>query len=225
MYICTPKFFIEKQIKILTHKSLQMKKVIVPLMICAIFCLASSCKSKQKTEEVALTSGIDLANLDTTASPNDDFYQFACGGWMKNNPLKPEYSRFGSFDVLGENNQLQLKEIITETAAQKNENGTVAQKIGDLYNMGMDSVTIDEQGAEPIQAELKTIADMKDLKGLTAMLADMSLNGLNPFLGIFGEADPDNSSMNIAWLWQSGLGIGDRDYYLQDSRTSRTSHR
>ena len=208
----------EKQIKILTHKSLQMKKVIVPLMICAIFCLASSCKSKQKTEEVALTSGIDLANLDTTASPNDDFYQFACGGWMKNNPLKPEYSRFGSFDVLGENNQLQLKEIITETAAQKNENGTVAQKIGDLYNMGMDSVTIDEQGAEPIQAELKTIADMKDLKGLTAMLADMSLNGLNPFLGIFGEADPDNSSMNIAWLWQSGLGIGDRDYYLQASQ-------
>ncbi len=218
MYICTPKFFTEKQIKILTHKILQMKKVIVPLMICAIFCLASSCKSKQKTEEVALTSGIDLANLDTTASPNDDFYQFACGGWMKNNPLKPEYSRFGSFDVLGENNQLQLKEIITETAAQKNENGTVAQKIGDLYNMGMDSVTIDEQGAEPIQAELKTIADMKDLKGLTAMLADMSLNGLNPFLGIFGEADPDNSSMNIAWLWQSGLGIGDRDYYLQASQ-------
>ena len=143
MYICTPKFFTEKQIKILTHKILQMKKVIVPLMICAIFCLASSCKSKQKTEEVALTSGIDLANLDTTASPNDDFYQFACGGWMKNNPLKPEYSRFGSFDVLGENNQLQLKEIITETAAQKNENGTVAQKIGDLYNMVMDSVTID----------------------------------------------------------------------------------
>ena len=88
----------------------------------------------------------------------------------------------------------------------------------DLYNMGMDSVTIDEQGAEPIQAELKTIADMKDLKGLTAMLADMSLNGLNPFLGIFGEADPDNSSMNIAWLWQSGLGIGDRDYYLQASQ-------
>ena len=136
-------------------------------MICAILCLLSSCKSKQKGEEVTLTSGIDLSNLDTTASPNDDFYQFACGGWMKNNPLKPEYSRYGSFDVLAENNQLQLKEIITETAAQQNEQGTVAQKIGDLYNMGMDSVTIDQQGAEPIQEELKTIADMKDLNGLT----------------------------------------------------------
>ncbi len=194
-------------------------------MICAILCLLSSCKSKQKGEEVTLTSGIDLSNLDTTASPNDDFYQFACGGWMKNNPLKPEYSRYGSFDVLAENNQLQLKEIITETAAQQNEQGTVAQKIGDLYNMGMDSVTIEQQGAEPIQEELKTIADMKDLKGLTAMLADMSMNGLNPFLGIFGEADPDNSSMNIAWLWQSGLGIGDRDYYLKpDQQNTRDKY-
>ena len=201
-----------------------MKKVIVPLMICAIFCLISSCKSKQK-EEVTFTSGIDLANLDTTVSPNDDFYQFACGGWMKNNPLKPEYSRFGSFDVLGENNQLQLKEIITETAAQKNEKGSVAQKIGDLYNMGMDSVTIEKQGAEPIQAELQSIANMKDMKELTAVLADMSLNGLNPFLGIFGEADPDNSSMNIAWLWQSGLGIGDRDYYLNaDQQNTRDKY-
>ncbi|MBO4656014.1 MAG: M13 family metallopeptidase [Bacteroidales bacterium] len=193
-----------------------MKKVIIPLMICTVFCLVS-CKSHQK-DEVTFTSGIDLANLDTTASPNDDFYQFACGGWMKNNPLKPEYSRYGSFDVLGENNQVQLKEIITETAAQQHEQGSVAQKIGDLYNIGMDTVTIEKQGAEPIQKELKNIADMKDLKGLTAMLAEMSLNGLNPFLGIFGEADPDNSSMNIAWLWQSGLGIGDRDYYLEASQ-------
>ena len=200
-----------------------MKKVIIPLMICSIFCLLSSCKSNK--DEAKLTSGIDLANLDTTASPKDDFYQYACGGWMKNNPLKPEYSRYGSFDVLGENNQIQLKEIITETAAQKNENGSVAQKIGDLYNIGMDTVTIEEQGAEPIQAELKTIADMRDLKELTAMLADMSLNGLNPFLGIFGEADPDNSSMNIAWLWQSGLGIGDRDYYLKaDQQNTRDKY-
>ena len=201
-----------------------MKKVIIPLMICMIFCLVG-CKSKKQAEEVVLTSGIDLANLDTTASPNDDFYQFACGGWMKNNPLKPEYSRYGSFDVLAENNQVQLKDIISETAAQQNEQGTVAQKIGDLYNIGMDSLNIEKQGAEPIQSELKTIADMKDLKGLTAMLADMSMNGLNPFLGIFGEADPDNSSMNIAWLWQSGLGIGDRDYYLKpDQQNTRDKY-
>lgn len=194
-----------------------MKKVIIPLMICMIFCL-SACKSKQKTEDSGFTSGINLANLDTTASPKDDFYQFACGGWMKNNPLKPEYSRYGSFDVLAENNQVQLNEIITETAAQEHEQGTVAQKIGDLYNIGMDTVTIEEQGAEPLQEELQQVAAMKDKKELTSMLATMSLNGLSPFMGIFGEADPDNSSMTIAWVWQSGLGIGDRDYYLQASQ-------
>ena len=196
-----------------------MKKIIISLMICSFFCLLSACHNKSDKEETApnavLKSGLDLSNLDTTASPNDDFYQFACGGWMKNNPLKPEYSRYGSFDVLGENNQLQLKEIITETASQQHAQGSVAQKIGDLYNIGMDTVTIERQGAEPIQAELQAIAELKDKSQLTNMLAEMSLNGLSPFFGVFGEADPDNSSMNIAWLWQSGLGIGDRDYYLK----------
>ena len=122
-----------------------MRKVIIPLMICTIFCLVG-CKSKKQAEETVFTSGIDLANLDTTVSPNEDFYQFACGGWMKNNPLKPEYSRYGSFDVLAENNQVQLKEIICEAASQQHEQGTVPQKIGDLYNIGMDTLTIEEQG-------------------------------------------------------------------------------
>lgn len=194
-----------------------MKKLIVPVMMCSILCLVG-CKSKQNVEEPTLLSGIDLENLDTTVSPVEDFYQFACGGWMKNNPLKDEYSRYGSFDVLAENNQVQLKEIITEAAASTNTNGSVAQKIGDLYNIGMDTVTIEKQGAEPLKEELSIIANIKDKKELTSILANMSLEGLNPFFGIFGEADPDNSSMTIAWLWQSGLGIGDRDYYLSASQ-------
>lgn len=194
-----------------------MKKLIVPVMMCSILCLVG-CKSKQNVEEPTLLSGIDLENLDTTVSPVEDFYQFACGGWMKNNPLKDEYSRYGSFDVLAENNQVQLKEIITETAASTNTNGSVAQKIGDLYNIGMDTVTIEKQGAEPLKEELSIIANIKDKKELTSILANMSLEGLNPFFGIFGEADPNNSSMTIAWLWQSGLGIGDRDYYLSASQ-------
>lgn len=194
-----------------------MKKLIVPVMMCSILCLVG-CKSKQNVEEPTLLSGIDLENLDTTVSPVEDFYQFACGGWMKNNPLKDEYSRYGSFDVLAENNQVQLKEIITEAAASTNTNGSVAQKIGDLYNIGMDTVTIEKQGAEPLKEELSIIANIKDKKELTSILANMSLEGLNPFFGIFGEADPNNSSMTIAWLWQSGLGIGDRDYYLSASQ-------
>lgn len=194
-----------------------MKKIAVPVVLCTILCLVG-CKSKQNVEEPTLSSGINLENLDTTVSPVEDFYQFACGGWMKNNPLKDEYSRYGSFDVLAENNQVQLKEIITNAASSKNKKGSVAQKIGDLYNMGMDTVTIEKQGAEPLKDELTAIANIKDKKELSSVLANMCLEGLNPFLGIFGEADPDNSSMTIAWVWQSGLGIGDRDYYLTPSQ-------
>lgn len=190
-----------------------MKKIAVPVVLCTILCLVG-CKSKQNVEEPTLSSGINLENLDTTVSPVEDFYQFACGGWMKNNPLKDEYSRYGSFDVLAENNQVQLKELITNAASSQNKNGSVAQKIGDLYNMGMDTVTIEKQGAEPLKEELTAIANIKDKKELSSVLANMCLDGLNPFFGIFGEADPDNSSMTIAWVWQSGLGIGDRDYYL-----------
>lgn len=183
-------------------------------MLCVVLSL-TCCKSKENAEVSTLTSGIDFANLDTTVSPAEDFYQYACGGWMKNHPLTSEYSRYGSFDVLGENNQLQLKDLIEETAATTHDKGTVAQKIGDLFNMGMDSVTIEKQGAEPLANELQTIANVQSKKELTKLMADMNLDGIDPFIGIFGEADPDNSSMNIAWVWQNGLGIGDRDYYLQ----------
>lgn len=191
-----------------------MKKLVFPIMLCVVLSL-TCCKSKENAEVSTLTSGIDFANLDTTVSPAEDFYQYACGGWMKNHPLTSEYSRYGSFDVLGENNQLQLKDLIEETAATTHDKGTVAQKIGDLFNMGMDSVTIEKQGAEPLANELQTIANIQSKKELTKLMADMNLDGIDPFIGIFGEADPDNSSMNIAWVWQNGLGIGDRDYYLQ----------
>lgn len=191
-----------------------MKKLVFPIMLCVVLSL-TCCKSKENAEVSTQTSGIDFANLDTTVSPAEDFYQYACGGWMKNHPLTSEYSRYGSFDVLGENNQLQLKDLIEETAATTHDKGTVAQKIGDLFNMGMDSVTIEKQGAEPLANELQAIANIQSKKELTKLMADMNLDGIDPFIGIFGEADPDNSSMNIAWVWQNGLGIGDRDYYLQ----------
>lgn len=158
-------------------------------------------------------SGIQVSNLDNSVKPSADFYQYACGGWMKNNPLGPEYSRYGSFDVLGENNQKQLKDLVLKLAAQKNEKGSVAQKVGDLYKMGMDTVKLQQQGAQPIQAELQKLAGLQRGQ-LSQTLAELALEGQNPFFGLFGAADPDNSNMTIAYLWQTGLGIGDRDYYL-----------
>ena len=170
------------------------------------------------------TSGVTASNLDKTVKPTADFYQYACGGWMANNPLGDEYARFGSFDVLGENNQQQLKDLVTKIAAQKSTPGTIEQKIGDFYNTAMNTEAINKQGAQPIQSEIQSIAKMQR-KDLSVKMAQMLMEGSTPFFALFGSADPDNSSMTIAHIWQSGLGIGDRDYYLdKDQKNIRDEY-
>ena len=159
------------------------------------------------------TSGVTASNLDKTVKPTADFYQYACGGWMTNNPLGDEYARYGSFDVLAENNQAQLKELVTKIAAQKNTPGSIEQKIADFYNTAMATGDLERNGANPIQPELNTINNLKR-SDLSRQIAQMQLSGTSPFFALFGSADPDNSTMTIAHIWQSGLGIGDRDYYL-----------
>ena len=170
------------------------------------------------------TSGVTASNLDKTVKPTADFYQYACGGWMANNPLGDEYARYGSFDVLGENNQKQLQDLVTKIAAQKNVPGTIEQKIGDFYNTAMNTEAINKQGAQPIQSEIQSIAKMQR-KDLSVKMAQMLMEGSTPFFALFGSADPDNSSMTIAHIWQSGLGIGDRDYYLdKDQKNIRDEY-
>ena len=127
-------------------------KVTKYLPILAVCLMTTGCNSKK---EAVLTSGIDLANLDTTAMPGTSFYQYACGGWIQAHPLTDEYSRFGSFDMLNENNREQLKGLIAELAAKKdNVPGSAAQKVGDLYNIAMDSVKLNQDGFAPIKEEL-----------------------------------------------------------------------
>ena len=189
--------------------------------------LFAACGNKNESQTPELTSGIDLSNMDTTANPVDDFYQYACGGWMKNNPLTGEYSRYGAFDKLAEQNRQQLKELIEEIATAKNEKGSNAEKIATIYNMGMDSVTLQKQGAEPIKPWLDEIVAIKDAAGINAEIIKLHQNGIDPFFGIFAEPDHDNSKMTIAWMWQAGLGM-DRDYYVgtgarnQELRTKYT---
>ena len=101
--------------------------------------------------------GIKMENLDTTAAVGTDFYQYACGGWMKNNPLSGEYSRFGSFDKLAEDNREQIKGLIAELASKEQEQGTVAQKIADVYNLALDSVRRNQEGVAPLKADLVSI--------------------------------------------------------------------
>ena len=178
----------------------------------------AGCSSQPKSA----AAGLDMSDMDTTVAPGEDFYLYACGGWIKNNPLKAEYSRFGSFDQLAENNREQLKTLVDSLGAQKNEPGSVAQKIADIYNMKMDSVRRNELGAQPVQADIKAIEAIKDKKELSGMVAKMRRDGVGTFFGVYVGADAKNSTMNIIDIYQSGTNMGDRDYYLDnDDNTKR----
>ena len=129
-------------------------KHIIPAVLFASASLTAGAQAQ-------LTSGIDLKNLDNSVRPADDFYQYACGGWMKNHPLTDEYSRFGSFDMLAENNRRQLRGLIEGLAAGKHEAGSIAQKVGELYNIAMDSVKLNKEGVAPIKTEMEKIGAIK----------------------------------------------------------------
>lgn len=188
-------------------------KVIKYLPILAICCMTTGCNSSKKAE---LTSGIDLTNLDTTVLPGTSFYQYACGGWMINHPLTDEYSRFGSFDMLAENNRKQLRGLIEELAVNKHEAGSVAQKIGDLYNIAMDSVKLNKEGVAPIKQELDELAAIKDKSVIYPIIAQMQENGIYPYFVLYVGADDMNSNVNLVQTYQGGLGMGERDYYVEN---------
>ena len=178
--------------------------------------VASAMVGCSGTKEVKSTTGLNLANLDTTVSAGTDFYRYACGGWMKNNPLTDEYSRYGTFEVLIENNRKQLQDLIEGLAAKENPAGSLSQKIGDLYNMAMDSVTRNQQGVEPIKAKLDKIAGLTDKSQIVPMMTELLNNGVGTYFSSFVYADPKNSEMNIFQLAQSGINLGEKEYYLDN---------
>ncbi|WP_294474214.1 M13 family metallopeptidase [uncultured Bacteroides sp.] len=194
-------------------------KVTKYLPILAVCLMTTGCNSKK---EAVLMSGIDLANMDTTAVPGTSFYQYACGGWVKAHPLTDEYSRFGTFDMLNENSREQLKALIVELAAKSdNAPGSAAQKVGDLYKIAMDSVKLNQEGVAPIKAELEAIDALKDKEEIIKYIGGIQKKGISPYFSMYVGADDMNSSMNIVQTFQGGLGMGQRDYYLENDEQTK----
>ncbi|MBS5980803.1 MAG: M13 family metallopeptidase, partial [Dysgonomonas mossii] len=138
----------------------------------------------------------------------------------KANPMKDEYARYGSFDQLAERNQEQVKGLIEELGKTKHDQGSIAQKIGDLFALGMDSTKLNADGAKPIKAQLDNINKASTTADIVKLTGELRKYANSPFFGLYVGADDKNSSMNIVQLYQGGLGLGERDYYVAQDSTS-----
>ncbi|MDR3219427.1 MAG: M13 family metallopeptidase [Dysgonamonadaceae bacterium] len=192
-----------------------MKRKIIYLTV--MLAMITAACNENKKESV---KGIDPANMDSTAISGNDFYQYANGGWIASHPLKPEYARFGTFDELDEKSQEQVKDLILELSKKTNAQGSVAQKIGDLYALAMDSSRLNSEGATSLLPYLEKLNALTDKSNLTETLANMFRDGMSPFFSHYVYADDMNSSINILHINQGGYKMGDRDYYLQEDERS-----
>ena len=186
-------------------------------LIAAMMIVSSSVVGMAQTQ---LESGIDLTNMDLTANPATDFYQYATGGWQKKNPLPAAYSRYGSFDQLQEDNNKRINGILSDLLKNTYPEGSIERKLSDFYKLAMDSTRRDKEGVAPVTPLLKKIEAVKsvpDFKKLQMQYAAFSFGV--PFDASF-NADERNASMNILYLYQGGLTLGQKEYYLDTDKAT-----
>ena len=164
-----------------------------------------------------LSSGIDKANMDLNVKPGMDFYEYAAGEWLKTHPLDAEHPTNGAFVELEEQNQKRIKGLIEEYSSKSQPKGSLGQKIGDLYNLMMDSVRLNREGAAPLKPVLAKVEAIKNKKEYQLVMAQLDYQGVGAMMfGISVGADQRNASQNIVGISQGGIGLGERDYYLND---------
>lgn len=168
-----------------------------------------------------LKSGLDLNDMDPSIKPGTNFFDYAGGNWRKSHPIPAEYSRYGSFEVLIENNERQLHDLIEQLAKEQHPAGSLEQKIGDLYNLAMDSTRRNREGWTPIKGQLEQVAAIKTIKDLTVLSAQLGRYGVASYFNIGVGSDMKDSKMNIVGIQQGGLSLGNRDYYLENDEATQ----
>ena len=169
-----------------------------------------------------LRSGISLADMNTSVKAGDDFYEYACGGWMKANPLPPAYSRYGSFDRLAEDNNKRINGILNELGNNTYPQGTIEQKLSDFYKLAMDSARREQEGVQPVMPLIKKLEAAKTVKQLFDVQLEMAKFGNLEFYYADMGADEKNATQNILNVRQGGLILGQKDYYLEtDTATTK----
>ena len=202
-----------------------MKKITMVAAL-AVAALAADAQGPAAAQDAV--HGVNKADMDMSVRPGDDFYQYAGGGWLKANPMKPEYSSYGVFNDLAETNRKQIRELFENLSKEKHAFGSVGQKVADLYNMAMDSVRLNKEGAAPLQKDLDKVKAFSKKADFTAFIADQHLYMGNPFFGIGVDTDLKNSDLNVMWLSAGTSGLPDRDYYLNtdaDSKKKQEAYR
>ena len=178
--------------------------------------MIASCKNVKE----AAVPAIDPTDMDLTVAPGQDFYQYVNGGWIVKNPLKPEYARFGSFNHLDELNQERLNDLFKSMASMKTKPGTDEQKIVDLYKQGLDSVKLNRDGNAPLKKYVDELYAVDSKEALVRAIAELHNAGEGAFFGAFVEADLMDSNNQVLYLGQGGLGIGNRDYYVDPANAA-----
>jgi putative endopeptidase len=199
-------------------KFLKHSVLLLPALLLSILLFSGFDGGEDKSKE----NGFDLKNLDRSVSPSKDFFQFAVGGWRAANPIPEDQVRWGTFEVLQENNNLILKKILETAAANHNwPKGSADQKIGDMFATGMDSARIEKEGYKPILADLKKIDDLNNKNEFFKLVGDFHMSGIPSLFGFYAGVDAKKSSMMAPYLSQGGLGLPDVEYYTKDDSRSK----
>ena len=195
-------------------------------LLAVIFVLASNLIAQQKSPTsnaepvLPYSPSLDLADMDRTVDPCQDFYTYSCGGWMKNNPIPPDQTSWSVYHKLYEDNLGYLRGILEQATTAKNRDA-VTQKIGDYYAACMDEAAVEKLGAKPMQPDLQAIQELKSIDQLAPLVAKLQLSGVRVLFVSGPEQDPDDSDAMIVDISQGGLGLPDRDYYLKDDAKSK----